>query len=346
LKSSIVDLIRSPFDGSPLKLEVSAGTESEVVTGVLRDGGGRCYPIIEGIPLFAEAESGDETFDCKWQRIGDSYGHEGATRRIRQQWYLDRFGFRDEAGLHGFLKDKKTILDAGCGSGVDSAMFAESGRTVVAVDLSRDAAQATYRHLGKWPNVHVLQADLCRLPFGGGAFDYISCDQVLHHTPDTAKSFVALARHLAPGGHLALYVYSRKAPIREFTDDYLRRRTTEMSNEECYEFSRQITLLGRALSELNAKVTLPEAVPLLGIPAGTHDVQRLIYWNVMKCFWNPEYDFETNVMINFDWYHPKFAWRHTPEEVRGWFEKAGLEVERLDVIPSGISAVGRLKEGK
>ncbi|MBI3272619.1 MAG: hypothetical protein HYZ53_26755 [Planctomycetes bacterium] len=47
-------------------------------------------------------------------------------------------------------------------------------------------------------------------------------------------------------------------------------------------------------------------------------------------------------MINFDWYHPRYAFRHTPEEVRGWFEAHGFRVERFDVIESGISAVGRL----
>jgi len=79
---------------------------------------------------------------------------------------------------------------------------------------------------------------------------------------------------------MAVYVYSRKSPIREFTDDYLRSQTTGMSAEQCYEFCKSITLLGKALSELNAEVVVPEDIELLGIEAGTHDVQRLFYWSV------------------------------------------------------------------
>ena len=54
---------------------------------------------------------------------------------------------------------------------------------------------------------------------------------------------------------------------------------------------------------------------MLGIPAGEHDVQRLLYYNFVKCFWNDAFDYETNNMVNFDWYHPHNAWQHTEDEV-------------------------------
>ena len=117
-----------------------------------------------------------------------------------------------------------------------------------------------------------------------------------------------------------------------------------MPAEECYELCRQITLLGKALSDVKVDVVIPEEIPLLEIPAGADDVQRFVYWNVLKCFWNEDYDFETNVIVNFDWYHPKYAFRHEPEEVRAWFDENGLNLERLDVVPSGISAVGDRSE--
>ena len=83
------------------------------------------------------------------------------------------------------------ILDIGTGTGVDAAMFAESGATVVAIDLCREAALAAY-HLGHLPNVHVIQGDLLCVPFSRDLFHYVSCDQVTHHTPDPAGSFAAL----------------------------------------------------------------------------------------------------------------------------------------------------------
>jgi hypothetical protein len=87
-------------------------------------------------------------------------------------------------------------------------------------------------------------------------------------------------------------------------------------------------------------VTLENPIPVLGIPAGTFDVQRLIYYYFVKCFWNDAYDFDTNNMVNFDWYHPHFAWKHTPEEVAGWLKELGvIDYAIHDANPNGISVL-------
>ena len=339
MKPSLLPLLRSPLDGSQLSVADAVEEDGEIVGGALVDEGGNRFPIDDGIPLFAEEAGSDETFAFKWSKIGGSYGHEGETRRQRRQWYLDRFGYGTKDELLRFLEGK-VVLDAGCGSGVDSAMFAESGATVVAVDLSREAAKATYGRLGALPNVHVIQGDVNALPFPPGTFDYVSSDQVLHHTPGTEQAFAALVPLVRAGGRIAIYVYRRKGPMREFADDYIREHATKMPPEECYELCRRITLLGKSLSDLDLEVDVPADISYLGIESGREDVQRFLYWNVLKCFWNGDYDFETNVIVNFDWYHPRYAFRHDPDEVAQWFAERRLEVERLDVVPSGISAVG------
>ncbi len=344
MKPFLVDLLRSPIDGSPLELEITGGIDGEVTAGSLLDGSGNQFPIIDGVPHFAQEFGTDETFSFKWKIIGPTYGYEKETRSIRQNWYLERFGFDTRHELFRFLSEKELVLDAGTGSGVDAAMFAESGRTVIAIDLSQEAALATYRHLGHLENVHVLQADLCALPFPPGIFDFISCDQVLHHTPSPPDSFDALVRNLRRGGYMAIYVYKKKGPIREFTDDYLRKHTTQMTAQECYKFCEAITRLGKALSALKAEVQIPTDMPLLDVKAGTEDIQRFFYWNVMKCFWNEDYDFTTNTVINFDWYHPRYAFRYTPEEIQGWFEQHGFQVEALNIIASGIAVLGKLPD--
>ena len=53
-------------------------------------------------------------------------------------------------------------------------------------------------------------------------FDLVFSEGVLHHTPDTRRAFRTLVDLLAPGGQIAFYVYRRKAPLREFADDYVR----------------------------------------------------------------------------------------------------------------------------
>ena len=70
-----------------------------------------------------------------------------------------------------------------------------------------------------------------QLPFAPGTFDFVSSDQVIHHTPDARRAFADLAALLAPGGVFAVYVYRVKAPLRELADDWIRERATVMEPE-------------------------------------------------------------------------------------------------------------------
>ena len=98
--------------------------------------------------------------------------------------------------------------------------------------------------------------------------------------------------------------------------------------------------LGRELSRLDATITLERGVPLLGIEPGEHDVQRLIYWHFLKCFWNEDFSPNLNDLVNFDWYHPPYASRHTEAEVRGWCDELGLR-SSTSTTGTRASACGR-----
>ena len=52
-------------------------------------------------------------------------------------------------------------------------------------------------------------------------------------------------------------------------------------------------------------------------------------------------DVFTRIVINFDWYHPQNCTRHTTEEVRGWFAKAGLKVTHEFTDFYGITMRGK-----
>jgi hypothetical protein len=106
---------------------------------------------------------------------------------------------------------------------------------------------------------------------------------------------------------------------------------------------RPLTKLAKALSELKAEVEVPEDIPYLGIRAGRYDVQRLIYWHIMKLYWRDTFTLEENNHVNFDWYHPKYAYRHTEEEVRRWCDESRLSITRFDTQESGYT-VRAIKE--
>jgi SAM-dependent methyltransferase len=184
-----------------------------------------------------------------------------------------------------------------------------------------------------------IQADLCHLPFADGTFDFILSEGVLHHTPSTRESLLRLAAKLKPGGKIAFYVYVKKSPIREFTDDYIRSLVAGMDPAAVWEILMPLSKLGKSLGELNVTVDVPEDVPLLGIKKGPINLQRLFYWHICKMYYRPEYNLEEMNHVNFDWFTPTYSFRQTPEEVASWCAEAGLEVLSQRVEEAGITTL-------
>jgi arsenite methyltransferase len=344
VKRSLLELLADPVDAQPLALKDERREGEEVVAGKLRGGDGRSYPITDGIPRFAapddegQAQTG-ASFAYKWTKR-DSFGSAGMRRELHR-WLLDRYGFASGEEMRRYFGSRGRVLDAGCGAGFATSAWidADWNGEWVGLDLS-EAIDVARERLGGLPGTHFVQGDVSQPPFRPGSFDVVFSEGVLHHTPSTEAAFRALVPLLAPGGELMIYIYRRKTPIREFTDDYVRGLLADLSPEQAWEALRPLTRLAQALAELGAEVEVPEDVPLLGIKAGRYDVQRLLYWHVAKLFWNPELTFEENVHLNFDWYAPRYAHRHTEEEVRSWFEAAGIEITRFDAQEAGFTARG------
>ena len=282
-----------------------------------------------------------QSFKDKWEKNADL----AFAETLREgsdffNWITSRNGWQGAAGLASFLANKKRILDGGCGNGRVTALLrrhAAESAEIVGIDLV--ASHVAAQNLEGVPNTEFFQKDLLGDLTDLGTFDFIYCQEVLHHTADPRAAFLNLTRLLRPDGEIAIYVYKVKAPIREFTDDFVREKIAAMPYEEAMAACREITQLGRVLSETGGKVTVP-AVKVLGIEAGEYDVQRFLYHFFMKCFWNPDLDFEANAVINYDWYHPQLCTRHTPDEVRGWFHDAGLTVDQECVDHYGITMRG------
>ena len=87
-----------------------------------------------------------------------------------------------------------------------------------------------------------------------------------------------------------------------------------------------LTKLGRALHDAHVRIEVPEAIPYLDLPAGSYDLLALVYDHILKAYWNPDLDFETNQHNTFDWYHPQFAFHHTEADIRRWCQADGLEI--------------------
>jgi 2-polyprenyl-3-methyl-5-hydroxy-6-metoxy-1,4-benzoquinol methylase len=338
----LLDILVAPGGGDQLTLDAD-GEGPRVLSGTLVASDGTRFPIREGVPRMVPNESSSASIDegatqrsfgAKWAQYREE--EKDRLAHFQYRWFDERFGFAGESALADFLAGKR-VLDAGTGPGLCAARCARlTNRRVVGMDLSESVTAAQRRHAAQL-NLDYVQGDILNPPFALASFDFVIADQVLHHTPDCARAFDAMADLVAPGGQIAVYVYRKKALLRELADEHIIDITSRLSVEECLELSEQITELGRELSQLGAKVKLERGVPLLGIEAGEHDVQRLVYWTMLKCFWNEELGWHQSVLVNYDWYSPVYRSRHTEEEVLGWCRDAGLEVVNLDVIESGIS---------
>jgi ubiquinone/menaquinone biosynthesis C-methylase UbiE/uncharacterized protein YbaR (Trm112 family) len=334
-----------PICGKNFVLKTLKRSNQEISEGFLICTNRHKFRIKNGIPRFVvDKEKNfvktEDAFSSKWKKY-NKYYHDKKWFLKQQNWFLNRFGWKTLKNFNNFLKTRHRILDAGTGIGNSAKLFsANPNAEVFAIDAS-SSIDFAYKKYGNVSNVHFLQADLRDLPFRKNFFDFICSDQVLHHTKDTETSFKYLTKFLENDGLISIYVYNRKGPMREFADDYIRSHTTKMSENECVDFSKNMTYLGKSLAKLKKKITIPHDIPLLKIKAGSYDVQRFFYWNFLKCFWAEDGNFERSVGVNFDWYFPKYAYRHTPEEVQKWFKDIKIKIVHFREIESGISISGK-----
>ncbi len=225
MREILLTWLRCPTCGGGFEVEVGYRGNEEIAAGVLADGRGHRFPVIKGIPrvfpkapeefrailgpVVAKGESevtrcigqARETvasFGFQWTWETRPRSMEDLEYRVLRKCGVDRVFFRG-----------KLVLDAGCGAGLQSRFMAELGATVVALDLS-DAVLTAAANARGLASVHVVQGDLMRPPFSPGTFDFVYSEGVLHHTPDPAASFRALARLVRPGGHIAAGFYGRR----------------------------------------------------------------------------------------------------------------------------------------
>lgn len=282
------------------------------------------------------------TFGFKWKKE-DTFNSEASLKRMKE-WLLERYQ-EPQNWLDQLKINNPYILDAGCGAGMSGFEYWGSVADkiqYVGIDISEAVYVANKRALEKgFYNNLFMQQSIDNLPFQELLFDIIFSEGVLHHTDSTEKTFSHLSQFLKQDGFFMFYVYRKKSPIREFTDDYIREQLQSLSPEDGWNELKSLSKLGIEIGKLNLEIDVPEDVNFLGIPYGKINLQRLFYWHIFKAFYDPNLSFDEMHHINFDWYAPKNAHRHTVEEVRSWCDQNNLKVEYLKEEEAGITCVAR-----
>lgn len=118
----------------------------------------------------------------------------------------------------GRLRLGESILDVGCGAGVDmiSAWYimGQSGR-VCGIDLTPEMVAKAVRNveLSGVADYEIKRADSASIPYGDRTFDVIISNGVLNLSPDKEKSFREIFRVLKPGGRFQFADIIRKADL-------------------------------------------------------------------------------------------------------------------------------------
>jgi len=105
----------------------------------------------------------------------------------------------------------KSALDIGCGGGILAEAMAKRGARVTGIDLSEKALKVAQLHLLESKIAVAYEAisaeDLAaRSP---GAYDVVTCMELLEHVPDPASTVRACARLARPGGHVFFSTINR-----------------------------------------------------------------------------------------------------------------------------------------
>ena len=201
----LLALFTCPRCGSSLERDGARDDGDGPLDAPVRCANGHAYPRSGGYLDL----SGDDRADVTTARTFESFGFEWNTfddvRDEDAEFAQVYFRDLDMASLQGLIG-----LDAGCGKGRYTRFLAPHLAGLVALDGS-SAVEAAARNLASFDNVLVVKADLRRAPVVAGGVDLVTCLGVLHHLADPRAGFASLARMVAPGGRLLVYLYSRPA---------------------------------------------------------------------------------------------------------------------------------------
>jgi 2-polyprenyl-6-hydroxyphenyl methylase/3-demethylubiquinone-9 3-methyltransferase len=113
---------------------------------------------------------------------------------------------RQHVGLRG-----TRALDIGCGGGILTESMAAAGATVTGIDMAEGPlAVARLHQVESGAEVDYLRSTAEDLAASdAGAFDVVTCLEMLEHVPDPSQVIQACAELVRPGGHVFFSTINR-----------------------------------------------------------------------------------------------------------------------------------------
>lgn len=224
------------------------------------------------------------------------------------------------------------VYDAGCGfGGIMDELFREPAPAhliYVGADIHDAVGDIAVPQSARDDQIFLFRFDISDPLPVSEPFDFVVCRASIHHTADPPRTFASLSQAVAARGRLAISAYAKKGRLRELVDDAVRDSFKNLSSADGLRVAEEFTALGKALQQVAGTVRIERDLRWLGIAAGEYELQQLIYDCMIKCWYNPKFGEKFSSIVNFDWYHPTYAYRYDIGALRDWFVEAGFKVER------------------
>ncbi len=173
---TLLPLLRSPETGGLMTLEIQAAEGEDITTGSLQDEAGHTYPIEDGIPRLLPRE-------MRGEQLSEIAARDAQVSDYDRMAFLNWFGKVEIPLTRRTLGPEKSdrLLEAGCGTGRMTPTLSGDVRELAAIDFSFESLRVCQSKLkaAGITNTHLVQADLCRLPFADSVFDRAVSCQVL-----------------------------------------------------------------------------------------------------------------------------------------------------------------------
>jgi ubiquinone/menaquinone biosynthesis C-methylase UbiE len=315
--------------------ESGADPAAEVTTGTLSCEHGHLHPVVGGIPrLLPKGPPGtardhgrarSRGRDRRQERVRESFSREWSKHELGDRtWYIDagtyvRGVFLDAVRIPGDELRGKVAVDAGCGNGGQSVALADHVGQVIALDIS-SGVELGEQLRRQWEGegrdrTDFIEADLQHPPLRPATADVIYAIGVLHHTPDTHRTFLGLVSLLRPGGTLSVWLY-RYEPVVTPILRALRAVTTRLP-------PRGVEVLAEVMA--TPFIAFTRVVDRLGVRGYPVEITRR----------------EASKAL-IDIFGAPYAHCHSTSEVEGWFRSAGFVEWWANEGRRGFQLTGRL----
>lgn len=316
MKQHLLQYLKCPWCGGAISISRAIpGDRQEILEGDL--GCNSCsahFPIVRGVPRFANLSQIESDKAATAANFGWSWQHFSH----HDERYTEQF-----LGWIGPVKpdffEGKLVLEGGCGKGRHTQLAARWGaRDVIGIDLS-DAVETAFAATRHLPNVHIVQADIYRLPLER-VFDYAFSVGVLHHLPDPRAGFVSVASKVKAGGYISAWVYGAE------NNEWITRFVNPVRQDLTSRMNRRALL---HLSKLPAAVVYAATKlvygPLNKTAGGARVAKHLFYNEYLKAI--AGFNWREQHAIVFDHLVAPTAFYLKREEFEEWWK----DIEARDV---------------